>query len=106
MRYYAGHQITIESYSATIGVTGGEEVTWSTYCTPYANIRYPKSSERLEGGRNTATRTAIFKVRHDSDTEDVTEKMRINYNGVWNILGVVFMGRDETIEITAQKKDG
>jgi len=106
MRFFAGHQITIESYTVTQNSTGEEVKTWATYATPYANVRYPKASERLEGGRNTATRSVIFKVRYDSDTDGVSEEMRISYGGhTWDILGVVWMGRDETMEITAQRKE-
>ncbi len=101
------YQITIESYTATRDASGGEVRTWTEFSKPYASIRYAGATERLEGDRTAETRKALFKVRYNSDTKNITAKMRIVYESAnWDITGLAFLGRNDGIELTAIRKDG
>ena len=101
------HLVTVQSYTATRDNSGGEIRTYTDFAQFYASVRYQSASERLEGDRNVETKKALFKARFDSDTKNITAKMRLVFNNAnWDITGVIFLGRDETIEITAIEKDG
>jgi len=100
--------VTVQSYTAARDQSGGEAPrVYTDFAVFYASVRYQSASERLEGDRNVETKKALFKARFDSDTKNITAKMRLVFNSSnWDITGVIFLGRDETIEITAIEKDG
>lgn len=101
------HLITIQSFASTGDSAGGQPRTYTDFASMYLSVRYQSASERLEGDRNVETKKALFKGRFDSDSEGITAKMRLVFDGSnWDITGVVYFGRDETIEITAIEKDG
>ena len=97
------YQITIQNVTETRDASGGIVETWATYSQPYASVKYSSGSERLQNDRSQTQTKALFKVRHDSDTSGITEKMRISWDGIWDIESILSMGRDEVIEIMAVK---
>lgn len=106
MKFYQNTElITIEQPTEVRDTSGGFTYTWSVFAQPYAYIRYSNGTERMEGSRDSATTKAIFKVRFDSDTKNITNKMRINYGGYWDITSIVVQGRGDSIELAAEKKD-
>lgn len=100
------HLITIEQVTETRDSFGASIEVWSEYAQVYAAVKWDRGGEGQEGGRNTATTFATFKVRHDSDTKNVTNKYRISWDGdTWEIDRVLKMGRDDAIEFYAKKKE-
>lgn len=82
--------IVIQSTTQTRETDGGIIDTWGTYATRYASITYTrKAGESNEASRKTSLYQAIFNVRRDSLTKNITTKMRVSYDSkYWDIRAV------------------
>jgi len=76
-------RITIQSVSESQSATGAVTQTWATYASRRAKVEYRVigSDEDYQAGRKRARQYALFHVRHDTLTRNVTPKMRIQYDG-------------------------
>lgn len=97
-------KITIQSQSVTRDTMGGEVVTWGTYKTVWAGFKPIRNKEGVESGQLTATRLCEFTFRYQ-DAPAVDEAMQIVFDSqTYEIEGVQFLGRQETIKAITKLK--
>lgn len=102
-------RITIETYSATRDVSGGEILTWAAWKIVSAQITYPTTAGEAymglgeEGIQQTAQRMIEFRLRYIAG---VNEKMRVLYDGVhYDIVEIAEEGRRRFLRIKVQYRD-
>lgn len=97
-------QIIIQRDTGTSENTFGERVqSWGTYATEWAQVVYGTGGERRAAGLEGAEQTATFRVLANALTLAVTPRDRVSFNGIWDVVGAVPLGRDG-VEITAIKR--
>jgi SPP1 family predicted phage head-tail adaptor len=76
-------RITIQTVSESQSATGAVTQTWSTYASRRASVEFRiiGSDEDYQAGQKRGFQAAIFHVRHDNLTRNITPKMRIQYEG-------------------------
>jgi len=94
--------VVIEKPTNTADAYGQKVPTWATHRTVWARIAYENGDEGYEADQKVATRVVKFFVRYDST---ITEKMRVNYNGYYDILAIEEIGRGRYLVLRTQKKD-
>lgn len=101
---YLDRKVVIEQQSTTRDDFGGENITWETYVTIWAGIKYMRTTEGTESEQTVANRVIEFTIR-SQDAPLVDETMRISYDSnIYEIEGVLKFGRnDKTILRTKQK---
>lgn len=73
----------------------------------WADVRYIKAKERVEGGIRESVQDAVFKIRYSPDVSAITERDNISYDGTaYDINSISFGGQSnrEYIEILAQAR--
>lgn len=98
-------EITIQSYTESRDAAGGEVLTWTTYATVLARVKYAATGmkETYSAGQQTAFSLVEFTIRYDSG---VNKKMRIIYRSEYlDIVGVEVLGRDRYTLITCQSRE-
>ena len=98
-------EITIQSYTESRDAAGGEVLTWSTYATLLARVRWPVTGikETYSAWQQTAFGRVEFTIRYDSA---INEKMRIIYRGEYlDIISIDVLGRDRYNVITCQSRE-
>lgn len=83
-------RITVQTPTEARDDFGGFTTTWGTYCERWANLRYSRpAGESYPADRKTSIYTALFTIRRDSTTKDITAKMRISYDSkTWDIRAI------------------
>lgn len=97
-------RITIESYTATRDVLGGEVQTWATHTTVWAGVMYKElqSDESQMAGSQVASRKVNFRIRYLST---VTEKMRVNFESeYYDILSITHEGRKRFTVLETERR--
>lgn len=80
-------KIVIQSQSLTQDDTGQPLNTWTTFATPWANIRFMNGIETMKGDSPTSVAKASIRIRY---REDITNAMQVAYNGItYRILAVL-----------------
>ena len=101
-------EITIQKCTATRDASAQEVLTWSTYATVLARVKWPDSGikETYSADQQTAFRKIVFEMRYDS-TLDMRQKWRVLYRQVeiCDILGIGTLGRDRFTVLTCQMRE-
>jgi head-tail adaptor len=71
--------IVIQRATATEDEHGGQTLTWATYATLRASVRFGTAQEKREAAQEGGIQTATFECIRSSTTEAVTLKDRISY---------------------------
>lgn len=98
-------EITIQTYTESRDAAGGEVITWSTYATLLARVKFPTTGmkETYSAGEQTSFGRIEFTVRYDPD---INAKMRIIYRSEsLDIIGIDVLGRDRYNIITCQSRE-
>ena len=96
-------RITIETLTATRGLSGAQKRSWATLATVWAEeMDYSSGGEFYEANEKTAINKTKFRVRYLST---ITETERILYDSnYYDILHIKVIGRKRYMILTAEKK--
>lgn len=95
-------RIRIEEATTSADSFGQPLETWALVAEVWAELAPLKGGERWMAQQVTAETTTRFRIRY---RDDVTEKMRIVYDGAeYDIASVTEIGRREGLEIMATAK--
>ncbi|MFZ6801931.1 phage head closure protein [Undibacterium sp. Di24W] len=72
-------RITIQSFGTTQDAIGQEIQDWSTFAQPWANIRFLNGVESVKADAEVSVSKVSIRIRY---RQDITEAMRIVYNGI------------------------
>lgn len=101
-------EITIQKCTATRDASAQEVLTWSTYATVLARVKWPDSGikETYSADQQTAFRKIVFEILYDS-TLDMRQKWRVLYRQVeiCDIIGIGTLGRDRFTVLTCQMRE-
>lgn len=101
-------EITIQTYAESRDASGQQVLTWSTYATILARVKWPDAGikETYSADEQTAFRRIVFEIRYDSAL-NTGQKMRVLYrtNEVCDIIGVGTLGRDRFTVLTCQMRE-
>lgn len=101
-------EITIQTYTTARGASGEQTLTWSTYATLLARVKWPEAGmkETYSADEQTAFRKIVFEIRYDSAL-NTAQKMRVIYrtNEVCDIIGIGTLGRDRFMVLTCQMRE-
>ena len=101
-------EIIIQKCTATRDASAQEVLTWSTYSTVLARVKWPDvgMKETYSADQQTAFRKIVFEIRYDS-TLDMRQKWRVLYRQVeiCDILGIGTLGRDRFTVLTCQMRE-
>lgn len=62
---------------------------WETYCSRRSKVKFGPGKEVQEGEQTQGTASAVFTIRRDATTMNITAAMRVvSYGQVWEIAGV------------------
>lgn len=93
--------ISVERFTKTTDVYGGEVKAWAPYCSAWASVVFGRGDERRQAAQEAASLTATFRVRSNSLTAAITTTDRIAFDGAtWDISSNVPFNR-EGRDITA-----
>ena len=96
-------EITIQTYTASRDASAQEVLTWSTYATVLARVKWPDAGvkEVYSADQQTAFRRIVFEMRYDPDLNR-GQKMRVLYRQIEiaDIIGVGTLGRDRFTVLT------
>lgn len=83
-------KITIQSPIEVQNSHGEPIATYPTYAIRSAQIESLQGKESFNSVQEVNTYKVIFKIRYDSVTKSITEKMRVSYNSkIYDIESVV-----------------
>lgn len=92
-------RIVLQQPTVTRDSVGGPVESWSTVATVWAGYRPQRGDEVFAARQRTATREAVFTIRHRTD---VTESTRIVFDGHnWDIVHIAELDRRAGLEIRA-----
>ena len=102
-------EITIQTYTESRDAAGGEVLTWSTYATLLARVKWPATGmkETYSAGQETAFSRIEFTIRYDPAIPTTpNEKQRILYRQteICDIIGIDEVGRQRYLIITCQRR--
>jgi SPP1 family predicted phage head-tail adaptor len=101
-------EITIQSYTESRNASGEQVLTWSTYVTTLARVKWPDAGmkETYSADQQTAFRKIVFEIRYDPNL-DMGQKRRLLYRQIeiCDIIGVGTLGRDRFTVLTCQMKE-
>ncbi len=101
-------EITIQQCTATRDASAQEVLTWSTYATILARVKWPDSGmkETYSADQQTAFRKIVFEIRYDSAL-NMRQKWRVLYRQVeiCDIIGIGTLGRDLFTVLTCQMRE-
>ncbi len=103
-------EITIQTYTESRDAAGGEVLTWSTYGTILARVKWPSTGmkETYSAGQQTAFGKIEFTIRYDPSIPITpNEKQRILYRQIeiCDILAIDEVGRNRYLIITCQRRE-
>lgn len=82
---------------------GGQTLTWATYATRRARVRFGTAQEKREAAQEGGVQTATFECERSTTLDAVTLKDRISYlSDTWDIVEVAPLDR-KTIRFTATR---
>lgn len=95
--------IVIERSTASESEHGGETLTWATYATRRARVRFGTAQEKREAAQEGGVQSATFECVRSDELDGVTLKDRISYLGsYWDITETAPLDR-ATIRFTAAR---
>ena len=101
-------EITIQSEVPTRNASGEQVLTWETYATVLARVKWPDAGmkETYSADEQTAFRKIVFEIRYDPDL-DRGQKKRVLYRQIeiCDIIGVATLGRDRFTVLTCQMRE-
>lgn len=101
-------EITIQTYTESRDASGQQVLTWSTYATILARVKWPDAGmkETYSADQQTAFRKIVFEIRYDA-TLNTGQKRRVLYrtNEICDIIGVGTLGRDRFTVLTCQMRE-
>jgi len=74
------HLVTVQQPADTVGSMGGTSETWSTYFTFRAAVRYVGGGERAGAQQIISENKVLFKIRHSTEADAITTKMRVSFD--------------------------
>jgi len=84
------HKITIEEPTRTQNSYGEPIETFTTYITRKCDIMTTIGRENFNKFQEFNENPVVFKVRYDSLTKNISEKMRVSYNSkYYDVEGIV-----------------
>lgn len=103
-------EITIQTYTESRDAAGGEVLTWSTYATVLARVRWPVTGQKetYSAGQQTAFNQVEFTIRYDPSIPVMpNEKMRLLYRQIeiCDIIGITELGRNRYLLISCQRRE-
>lgn len=76
------HRITIQEPTTMVGSMGGVEQSWAGKCTVWASVEPLEGREYYRAGQMQNAVTTRFRVRYMAgETDDITEEMRVSFDG-------------------------
>jgi SPP1 family predicted phage head-tail adaptor len=101
-------EITIQSFTESRNASGEQILTFSTYATVLARVKWPDAGmkETYSADQQTAFRKIVFEIRYDS-TLDMRQKWRVLYRQVEiaDIIGIGTLGRDRFNVLNCQLRE-
>lgn len=98
-------RVTLQGVSEAQSSTGYPSETWSAYGSFWAEMTYKpgaSSEEKEMAGQETATTTAVFRMRYVSA---ITPKFRILHRNVyWDIVNIAISTNREFMELTCKSR--
>jgi head-tail adaptor len=95
--------IVIQRSTPVEDEVGGETLTWSTYATRRARVRFGTAQEKREAAQEGGVQSATFECQRSAVLDAVTLKDRISYlNSSWDITETAPLDR-KTIRFTATR---
>lgn len=100
------NKITIETPTRVQNIYGEPIETFTTYAVRQAEVMTTIGKESFNKYQEFNEYPVVFKVRYDSLTKDITEKMRITFNSkIYDVEGVVnFMELNKEIHIYGKNR--
>ena len=97
--------ITIQRATATTDDYGAEVLTWGTYTTAWAAVRYGTGAERRAAAQEGSSQSATFGVDYNSLTSTVTMRDRISFLGsLWDIVAAAPTQGNAMVVFTAVRE--
>lgn len=95
--------IVIERATASEDESGGQTLTWATYATRRARVRFGTAQEKREAAQEGGVQSATFECERSATLDAVTLKDRISYLGSgWDLTETAPLDR-KTIRFTATR---
>jgi SPP1 family predicted phage head-tail adaptor len=95
--------IVFQRSTPTEDESGGQTLTWATYATRRARVRFGTAQEKREAAQEGGLQTATFECVSSPTLRAVTLKDRISYIGAsWDIVETAPLDR-QTIRFTATR---
>ena len=104
LKYY----ITINLVSFTADADYGSQRPSNSPVNVWADIRFVKAKERVDGGIRENIKDAVFKIRYASNISTISERDNISYEGIiYDINSMSYGGQSnkEYIELLAQARE-
>lgn len=101
------YNITLNLVSFAQETAFGSQEGSNSAVNVWADIRFIKAKERVDGGIRENIQDAIFKIRYSSDVSAISERDNISFDSiVYDINALSFGGQSnkEYIEILAQAR--
>lgn len=102
-------RVTVEEAVVVTEEDGQQSRIWTTYCERWAELMRATAVESVKEGVQTAPqRSVTFRVRHDTTTAAITERMRVRFGE--RIYGIESVqdeeGERQVIVIAATERVG
>ena len=99
------HPVTVQRETDTDDGSGGQNATWSNYCTIYCEIEHTTATETSGDKFPGRVRTEEMQTFRSWWRDDLTTEDRLNWDGVlWNIRHVEDIDqRHKYMEIVAER---
>lgn len=95
--------IVFERATASEDEHGGETLTWATYATRRARVRFGTAQEKREAAQEGGVQAATFECVSSSTLRAVTLRDRISYLGSsWDLTEIAPLDR-QTIRFTGTR---
>jgi head-tail adaptor len=95
--------IVIQRATAVEDESGGQTLTWATYATRRARVRYGTAQEGRQTAQEGGTQSATFECVRSATLDAVTLKDRISFLGsYWDLVELAPLDR-KTIRFTATR---
>lgn len=96
-------RVTLERATTENNSSGEPVETWAEVVTVWAELVPVSARERFSGDAVRASNLYVFRIRH---LDGVDSKMRLKFEDrYYRILGVLPIGRMETLELTTELLD-
>lgn len=88
--------IVIQRATVSVNEYNEQELTWATYATRRAKVRFGTAQEKREAAQEGGSQTATFECVRSAELDAVTLKDRISYLGsAWDITETAPLDRAE-----------